>query len=120
VNLHSIKGNQGVVAARDPRLDRVKIYVVPMAAVVMMLNQNGTRALKIEGWTASEDEGQILTYVMAQLNGELMLMITVYSPHFPLVLQDPPLVPISGEWRSLPDGIAWDDLLHAEAPDAEA
>ena len=106
-----------VVMNRDPRLDRCKVFMVPMAAFVQMLNADGETVPKVEGWTEPEDEGVILGWTLTQVGTALCMAITVHSPRFPLVLQQPPVVPVSGEWRHLPDGLGWDDLPHEDEPD---
>lgn len=118
MNIHELRPTAHMQAGRDPRLDRVKLYLFPFDAVVQMMNANGGNVPKVAGWTVPEDEAVIIGAAIMPVAGQMCIALTVHSPRFPLVLQQPPVVAMSGEWRALPEGVTWDDLPHAEAPDA--
>lgn len=105
--------------ARDPRLDRCKLYIFPFAAVIQLLNAEGWTVPRVQGWTVPEDEAVIIAATMANVGGQICIALTVHSPKFPIVLQQPPVVTMSGEWRQLPEGVTWDDLPHEDAPEGE-
>ena len=111
MNIHELRPPLSM-APRDPRLDRVKVYLFPFSAVMTLLASTGALVPKVEGWTQPEDEAVILGVVMANIGGQICVAITVHSPRFPVVLTQPPVVPLAGSWRPLPEGVSWDDLPH--------
>lgn len=100
-----------LASQRDPRLDHVKFCIVPIKWLFMLLHADGGQVPKVEGWPALEEGVQIIGSNMMETSRGLALMLTLYHPDFPIVLQQPPMMPLSIDWRSMPDAFEWDDLL---------